>query len=83
LIFLDRTANLALSERESQYEQQIKEYQSNVNQASNETDKIRTELKQLYEENISKEQQTNHLINTLKQDCEKLQIELAELDNRG
>ncbi len=83
MIFLDRTANLALSERESQYEQQIKEYQSNVNQASNETDKIRTELKQLYEENISKEQQTNHLINTLKQDCEKLQIELAELDNRG
>ncbi|CAF1284245.1 unnamed protein product [Rotaria sordida] len=82
----DQSANSTLTERESHYEQQIKEYQSNIAQAINETEKIRTELKQIQEENISKEKQTNDLINTLKQDyekqCEKLQNDLTELNNR-
>ncbi len=85
--FIDRTANLEVSGRESQYEQQIKEYQSNIDQASRETEKVRTELKQIHEENLSKEKQTNDLINTLKQDYEKqgekLQQELIELKDRG
>ncbi|CAF3799451.1 unnamed protein product [Rotaria sp. Silwood1] len=82
----DQAANSTLTERESHYEQQIKEYQSNIAQAVHETEKVRTELKQLQEENISKEKQTNDLINTLKQDYEKqyekLQNDLAELNNR-
>jgi DNA repair ATPase RecN len=82
--FIDRTANLEVSERESQYEKQIKEYKSNIDQAIRETEKVRTELKQIHEENLSKEKQTNDLINKLKQDhekqCEKLQ---NELNDRG
>ncbi|CAF4743492.1 unnamed protein product [Rotaria sp. Silwood1] len=82
----DQAANSTLTERESQYEQQIKEYQANITQAIDETEKIRSELKRIQEENISKEQQTNDLINTLKQDyekqCEKLQNDLVELNNR-
>ena len=75
---LDRTANLALSERESEYEQQIKEYQSNLNQAVEDTAKLRNELKQIQDENHSKEKELNDLINTLKQDHEKLQTELNQ-----
>ena len=66
--FIERTANSAVSERESQYEQQLKEYQSNINQAIRETDKVRAELKQIQDENSSKEKQTNDLINSLKQE---------------
>ncbi|CAF3949096.1 unnamed protein product [Adineta steineri] len=82
----NHTANLAVNERESQYEQKIQEYQTNINQAIQETDKVRLELKQIHEENLLKEKQTNELINTLKQDYEeqskKLRIELTELNDR-
>jgi predicted transcriptional regulator len=78
--FLDLKANLALNECESQYTQQIEEYQSNINRAIHETDQIRTELHQLQLETISKEKQTNDLIDTLKQTNEKLQ---TELNDRG
>jgi hypothetical protein len=61
---------------ELQYQQQIKEYQSNINHAIEETEKLRKELKQFQEENLLKEKQTNELINSLKQDNEKIQTEL-------
>jgi len=69
-----------LNEREIYYEQQIKEYQNNINQATRETEQIRAELKQIHEENNLKEQKTNELINELKQNYEKVQI---ELNNQG
>ncbi len=69
-----------MNEREIYYEQQIKEYQDNINQATRETEQIRAELKQIHEENNLKEQKTNELINELKQNYEKVQI---ELNNQG
>ncbi len=64
-----------MSERESQYEQQLKEYQSNLNQAHEAAEKVRADLSQIREENLSKEKQINDSIHTLKQDYEKLQNE--------
>ncbi len=69
-----------MNERESQYEQQIKEHQSNIDQSHHEIEKLRTELKQIQEGYNSKEKQTNDLITSLKQDYEKLQ---TELNDRG
>ena len=80
MIFTDQSANAAVTELQSQYEQQIKEYQSNIKQALEETGKVRTELKQFHEENLLKEKQINELINSLKQEKEKLQ---SELNHRG
>ncbi len=77
---LDQTDDMALNERELYYEQQIKEYQANINQATLETEKIREELRQIQEENHSKEIKSNALINELKQNYEQIQ---TELNDRG
>jgi predicted RNase H-like nuclease (RuvC/YqgF family) len=69
---------MTLNEREIYYGQQIKEYQDYINQATHETEKIRAELHQIHEENDLKEKKTNALINELKQNYEKLQIELND-----
>jgi uncharacterized coiled-coil DUF342 family protein len=74
---------MTLNERETYYEQQIKEYQTNINQAIRETEKVRNEFKQIHEKNDLKEKQSQALINELKQNYEKIQSELAELNNRG
>ena len=75
-VLSDRSANLAVNELQSQYDQQIKEYQSNINHALEETNKARVELKEFQENNLLKEKQTNDLTHSLKQDNEKLQTEL-------
>lgn len=69
---------MTMNERETHYEQQIKEYQNNINQTTRETEKIRAELQQILEENNLKEKQTNALINELKQNYEKLQLEIND-----
>lgn len=69
-----------MNELQTQYEQQIKEYQSNIKQALEDTDKVRAELKRFQEENLQKEKQTNETINALKEGNEKLQ---SELNHRG
>ncbi len=74
---------MALNERETYYEQQIKEYQDNLNQLTCETEKVRVELKQMQEENDLKEKKTNALVNELKQNYEKVQNELMDLNDRG
>jgi uncharacterized coiled-coil DUF342 family protein len=74
---------MTLNERETYYEQQIKEYQTNINQAIRETEKVRNEFKEIHEKNDLKEKQSQALINELKQNYEKIQSELAELNNRG
>ncbi|CAF4009752.1 unnamed protein product, partial [Rotaria sordida] len=78
----DSTSNMVLSERETYYQKQIEEYQTNIYQATRETEKIRTELKQIHEENELKEIKTNALINDLKENYEKIQNELMELNDR-
>ena len=77
-IDLDQTANLALNERETQFQEQLQNYQTNLNQAIENSEKVRNELKQIQEENLSKEQQLNEVINQLKQDHEKVQTELNQ-----
>jgi predicted nucleic acid-binding Zn-ribbon protein len=74
---------MALNERETYYEQQIKEYQDNLNQVTRETEKVRVELKHIQEENDLKEKKTNDLVNELKQNYEKVQNELINLNDRG
>jgi hypothetical protein len=61
---------------ESQYQQHIKEYQSNITHAIEENEKVRAELQQFQKENLLQEKQTQDLINSLKHDNEKLQTEL-------
>ncbi|CAF4503816.1 unnamed protein product, partial [Rotaria sp. Silwood2] len=61
---------MALSERETYYQQQIKEYQANIDRATQEAQKIRAELKQLQEENGLKEKNTKSLIDELKENYE-------------
>ncbi|CAF3571315.1 unnamed protein product [Adineta steineri] len=77
----DRTANMALSERETYFEQQIKEYQHNIHQATRETENIRTELRHIQEENDLKESKANVLINELKSNYEKIQMELNDREH--
>ncbi len=74
---------MALNERETYYEQQIKEYQDNLNQLTRETENVRVELKHIQEENDLKEKKTNDLVNELKQNYEKVQNELMDLNDRG
>ena len=85
--FLDENTNSILSEREMQYEKQMKEYQLNIDQTTVEIEQVRNELIQIQEEKILKEEKTNQLINTLKHDyekkCEQLQNQLTELNSQG
>ncbi len=62
---------MALNERETHYEIQIKEYQTKRDQAVRETQDLRNEFIKLQEEKTSNEKQLNDSINTLKQDFEK------------
>ena len=75
-ISLDEAAKSAVTQMESQYQEQIKEYQSNITHAIEGTDKLRAELKQFQEETLLKEKQSQDLINSLKHDNEKIQTEL-------
>ena len=71
---------MALNDRETYYETQIKEYQVKRDQAVRETQDLRNELNQLQEEKVSNEKQLNDEINNIKQDFEK---QLIELENQS
>ena len=71
---------MALNDRETHYETQIKEYQVKRDQAVRETQDLRNELNQLQEEKVSNEKQLNDEINNIKQDFEK---QLIELENQS
>ena len=71
---------MALNDRETHYETQIKEYQVKRDQAVRETQDLRNELNQLQEEKVSNEKQLNDEINNIKQDFEK---QLIELENKS
>ena len=66
----------ASNDRERFYEEQIKEYQANIHQATRESEMIRTELKQIQEENALQGKKTSQLIEELKENYEKVQLEL-------
>ncbi|CAF4376657.1 unnamed protein product, partial [Rotaria sordida] len=74
--------NMVLDENKSQYNQQIDEYQKNLEFSLNETENIKSELIKLQEEKTTIENQFNETINTLKQDYEKLQNELNEREHK-
>jgi septal ring factor EnvC (AmiA/AmiB activator) len=83
---IDQTKNMALNERETHYETQIKEYQSKRDQAIRETQDLRTELTKLKEEKTSNEKHLNETLNSSKQDFEKqiqsYQTQITELENQ-
>lgn len=62
-----------------QYEQQIKEHQTKLEQYQN----IQTELNKLQEEKDLNEKKSNETINTLKHDYDILKTEFTELQDRG
>ena len=64
---LDRTQNMALNDRETHYEAQIKEYQTKRDQAVRETQDLRNELTKLQEEKAANDTQ----LSASKQDLEK------------
>ena len=78
---------MALNERETHYETQIKEYQTKRDQAVRETQDLRTELTKLQEEKTSNDKQLNDAINSLKQDFEKqiqsYQTQITELEDQS
>jgi chromosome segregation ATPase len=78
---------MALNERESHYEIQIKEYQTKRDQAVREIQDLRNELIKLQEEKSSNEKQLNDLINSLKQDFEKqiqsFKTQITELQHQS
>ncbi len=78
---------MALNERETHYESQIKEYQTKRDQAARDTQDFRTELTKVQEEKSSNEKQLNDTINSLKQDLEKeiqsYQTQITELEDQS
>jgi DNA repair exonuclease SbcCD ATPase subunit len=84
---LEHQANTNLNERESRYEQQIKEYQTKLDQSNHDLQNIQSELTKLQEEKVYNEKKSNDIINSLKQDHERqyetLKTELTELQDRG
>jgi uncharacterized phage infection (PIP) family protein YhgE len=77
---LDRSANATRSEHESQFEQQIKDYQNNISQAARDTEQVRAELKKIQEESLQKENESKKLMDQLQQKYDQLQ---ADLKDRG
>ncbi len=86
-MILERQVDRTVNQDESHYEKQMKEYENNLNQATTETQHIRTELAKLEEEKVLHDNKTNSLINSLKQDYERqyeiLQNQLNELQTQG
>jgi len=74
---------MTLNEREIYYEQKIKEYENNLNQAIRETQCIQGELEKLEQEKILHDNKSNQIINSLKQDHEILKSQLNEFQNQG
>ena len=72
--------NAASTERECQYEQQLKDYQSKSEQATQAMAQLREELQQVQKDKLLKEQQNNDEINELKQNYAKLQ---TDFNHRG
>ncbi|UJR09199.1 hypothetical protein I4U23_013447 [Adineta vaga] len=78
----ERTTDMAFSEREKYYEEQIRQYQDKINQATRETEKSYATLQYIQEENELKDRRTEALITKLKENYEQVQTELTELNNR-
>jgi hypothetical protein len=71
----------------NQYEQQIKDYENNLNQVTHETQTIQTELAKIEEDKILHDNKSNTTINSLKEDYERqyeiLKNQLIELQNHS
>jgi hypothetical protein len=71
---------MILRERESQYEQEIDEYQKNLELSIIQNQNIQSELADLQQEKESNENTLNDIINSLKEDFEK-QIQILKTQN--
>lgn len=80
---LEQKANTIINERQSQYEQEIKDYQNKLDKTTHDFQNSQLELTKLQEENNSNEKKSNETINTLKHDYDSLKNELNELQDRG
>lgn len=67
---VDREIDLTLNEYQSKYEQQIRDYEKDLNRATAETERIRVELAKFEEEKSLQEKRTSLLINSLKDEYE-------------
>jgi hypothetical protein len=76
-----------LTERESQYEQQIKNYQIKQEQLTRDLERMQSELTHSHEDKLSIEKQANDSNESLKQDYERqldlLKIELNKIQDQG
>ena len=79
----EHTANTTITEREKHYEHQIKQYQQAISQMTEENNQVRDELRHMQKENALKDGKTEAFINELKQNYERVQHELIELNDRG
>ncbi|CAF0876473.1 unnamed protein product [Adineta ricciae] len=78
----ESAANTTMSEREKHYEHQIKQYRQAINQMTEENNQVRDELRHIQEENALKDEKTEAFISELKQNYERVQHELIELNDR-
>ncbi|CAF3770324.1 unnamed protein product [Rotaria magnacalcarata] len=72
----ERRAHRDIHQREAEFEQQITDYENRIEQANLETQRVQIELAKFQEE----QSKLNHINNSLKQDVDRLQIELQERD---
>jgi len=80
IFILERKEKMILRERESQYEQEIDEYQKNLEISIIQNQNIKSELENLQQEKESNENTLNDIINSLKKDFEK-QIQILKTQN--
>lgn len=77
-LFLDRTQDLTLNEREAQYDSQVKQYQDERDQVVQDLEDLRNEFRQMQEEKTAREEELNGNIRSLTAQIETLQTELNE-----
>jgi uncharacterized coiled-coil DUF342 family protein len=74
---------MALSERESHYEAQIKEYQTKRDQSARDMQDLRNELTKLQEEKTTNEKQFSAAREDLEKQIQSFTTQMNELDNQS
>jgi DNA repair exonuclease SbcCD ATPase subunit len=77
---IDLTATAVSNERAAHFEQQCKEYRDNIRQLTNDSERMRIDLKRIQDEYLLKDKQHTDSLNEYKQKCDQLQ---QELNDRG
>ena len=84
---VERLAQEALREQQSQFEQKIQEYERNLADAVRTTQTVQSQLVEWQGEKVRHDQKSNQTIQAMKEEYEKqyeaLQRQLTELHERG